>query len=68
MAERHRFDPGSLLGGIYYLAVAGIFIASGLSGNSIVPVIYLGPALLIGFALVLLVRLLSGVRTRRLAP
>jgi hypothetical protein len=63
VAERHRFDPGGFVAGLYFLAVAVVFLINGFSDRTVFPLIYLGPALLIGYALVLLIRLLS--RSRR---
>jgi hypothetical protein len=62
--ERHRFDPGALVAGLYFLAVAAVFLADGFAGRTILPLLYTGPALLIGFALVMLVRLLTRSRRR----
>ena len=59
MDERHRFDPGALVAGLYFLAVAVVFLIDGFAGRTVLPLMYTGPALLIGFALVLLVRLLT---------
>jgi hypothetical protein len=63
VAERHRFDPGALVAGLYFLAVAGIFLNDGFNNRTVVPFMYIGPALLVGYALVLLIRLLT--RSRR---
>lgn len=63
MAERHRFDPGALVAGLYFVAVAGVFLSDGFNNRTVVPLMYTGPALLIGYALVLLIRLLT--RSRR---
>jgi len=65
VAERHRFDPGSLAAGLYFLAVAAFFLTDGVSGRNVFPYTYTGAALLIGYAFVLLVRVLTRARRRQ---
>ena len=65
MGERHRFDPGALVAGLYFLAVAGVFLTDGFSGRTRLPLLYTGVALLIGYSLVLLVRVLTRDRRRQ---
>jgi hypothetical protein len=61
--ERRRFDPGSVVTGLFFLGVAGVFIAGGLSGEVVPGPRVLGPALLVGLGLVGIVRVLT--RSRR---
>ncbi|XVQ12127.1 hypothetical protein ACQP1W_05975 [Spirillospora sp. CA-255316] len=61
--ERRRFDPGSVVTGLFFLGVAGVFIAGGLSGELVAGPQVLGPALLVGLGLVGIVRVLT--RSRR---
>lgn len=64
MGERHRFDPGALVAGLFFLAVAAVFLNDGFSGRTVFPFMYTGAALLIGYSLVLLIRLLTRSRRR----
>lgn len=61
-----KADPGAFVAGLYFLGVAGIFFASGFSGGPILPLPILAPVLVIGLALVLLVRVMT--RSRRREP
>ncbi|SEG34550.1 hypothetical protein SAMN04489712_104504 [Thermomonospora echinospora] len=61
---RHRFDPGAPVAGLFFLAVAGVFLAGGLSGEPVVPLEVLVAALLIGLGVVGIVRVLSAGRRR----
>ncbi|MGI5165197.1 hypothetical protein ACQEU3_12640 [Spirillospora sp. CA-253888] len=61
---RGRFDPGALVTGLFYLAVAGVFVASGLSGELVVDTRILAPVLLVGLGLVGVVRVLTRARRR----
>jgi hypothetical protein len=63
---KHRFDPGALVAGLFFLAVAVIFLAGGFAETSILPVYGLGPAVLVGLGVVGLVRALT--RSRRREP
>jgi predicted permease len=65
VGERHRFDPGALVAGLYFLAVAGVFLTDGFAGRTVLPLVYTGVALLIGYSLVLLVRVLTRDRRRQ---
>lgn len=60
---RRRFDPGAVVTGLFFLAIAGIFLAVGLSGDPIIEARVLGPALLVGLGLTGIVRVLT--RSRR---
>jgi hypothetical protein len=62
---RHRFDPGALVAGLFFLGVAGIFLVGGIT-PSILPVYGLAPAVLIGLGVVGLIRALT--RSRRREP
>jgi hypothetical protein len=64
--RRHRFDPGSLLAGLLFLTVAGIYLASGFADQTVVRAEILGPAVFIGLGVVGLVRVLT--RSRRRDP
>ncbi|MCW2889635.1 MAG: hypothetical protein JWL58_6497 [Streptosporangiaceae bacterium] len=62
--HKHRFDPGALVAGLFFLAVAGIFLVGGFADTSILPVYGLAPAVLIGLGAVGLVRALTRARRR----
>ncbi|MBC6456948.1 hypothetical protein [Actinomadura sp. HBU206391] len=64
--RRHRFDPGSLLAGLLFLAVAGVYLAGGFGDHAVVPAEILVPAVFIGLGVVGLVRVLT--RSRRREP
>ena len=64
--RRHRFDPGSLLAGLLFLTVAGVYLASGFGNRTVVRAEILGPAVFIGLGVVGLVRVLT--RSRRREP
>jgi hypothetical protein len=53
-----------LVAGLFFLAVAGIFLAGGFADTSILPVYGLAPAVLIGLGAVGLVRALTRARRR----
>ncbi|MCD0453175.1 hypothetical protein LO762_28930 [Actinocorallia sp. API 0066] len=59
----HKTDPGALVAGVFFLTVAALFTAAALTWLDPVPLRHLAPALATGFALVLLIRLLT--RSRR---
>jgi len=61
---RGRFDPGALVTGLFFLVVAGIFVASGLSKEMVVDTRILAPVLLVGLGLVGVVRVLTRARRR----
>lgn len=50
--RRHRFDAGSLIAGLFFLALSGIFLASGLARDELLPAEALIPTVLIGLGLV----------------
>ncbi|GAA2117891.1 hypothetical protein [Actinomadura alba] len=62
--RKHRFDPGSLLAGLLFLAVAAVYLAGGLAERAIVRAEILGPAVFIGLGVVGLVRVLTRARRR----
>jgi hypothetical protein len=64
--RKHRFDPGTLITGLFFLGVAGIFLIGGLANTAILPVYGLAPAVLIGLGVVGLIRAL--IRSRRREP
>ncbi|MDL4776191.1 MULTISPECIES: hypothetical protein [Thermomonosporaceae] len=59
-----RFDPGGPIAGLFFLAVAGVLLASGLSGELVVGLRVLVPAVLIGLGLVGIVRILTRAARR----
>ncbi|WP_067491455.1 hypothetical protein [Actinomadura hibisca] len=61
---RGRFDPGALVTGLFFLAVAGLFLASGLSGEVVAGTRVIAPVLLVGLGLVGVVRVLTRARRR----
>ncbi|MFC5747130.1 hypothetical protein [Actinomadura rugatobispora] len=61
--KRRRFDPGSVVTGLFFLGVAGVFVAGGVTGELVAGPQVLGPALLVGLGLVGIVRVLT--RSRR---
>ncbi|RAY15080.1 hypothetical protein DPM19_10120 [Actinomadura craniellae] len=62
--RRHRFDPGALAAGVYFLAMGGIFLATGLTEENVVEPGILAPTAVIGIGVVGLVRVLSRSRRR----
>jgi hypothetical protein len=64
--NRHRFDPGALVGGLLFLAVAGVYLVSGHGDRIVVRAEILIPAVFIGLGLVGIVRVLT--RSRRRDP
>ncbi|MFG2002602.1 hypothetical protein ACGFNU_25935 [Spirillospora sp. NPDC048911] len=63
---RPRFDPGGVITGIFFLAVAGVSLATGFSGEPVVPLRFLVPAALIGLGLVGIIRVFTRGRRRTL--
>lgn len=61
---RHRTDPGAFVAGLFFLAVAGIFLATGFGNKLVVELMFLAPAMVIGFSLVLLIRIFTRSRRR----
>ncbi|GAB2847859.1 hypothetical protein GCM10022221_54110 [Actinocorallia aurea] len=55
----HKTDPGAFVGGIFFLIVAALFGGAALSWVDLAPMRYLVPSLVVGYAVVLLVRGLS---------
>ncbi|HEU5032501.1 MAG TPA: hypothetical protein VFV01_46805 [Spirillospora sp.] len=67
MSERpYRFDPAGPVTGIFFLVLAGIFLADGLSGGHAVEAAVMVPVVLIGLGVVGTVRVLTRSRRRRL--
>jgi hypothetical protein len=64
--RRRRFDPAGPVTGIFFLALAGIFLAEGLSGGHAVDVAVMVPVVLIGLGVVGTVRVLTRSRRRQL--
>jgi hypothetical protein len=57
--HKHRFDLASLLAGLLFLTLAGLYVAGGLSLRNIVPIEILGPAVFISLGVIGLVRVLT---------
>ncbi|GAA4236934.1 hypothetical protein GCM10022254_47730 [Actinomadura meridiana] len=65
-AGRRRFDPSGPVTGLFFLALAALFLAAGLSGDEILTPEVLAPVVLIGLGLVGTVRVLTRSRRRNL--
>ncbi|TDD64165.1 hypothetical protein [Actinomadura rubrisoli] len=65
-AERRRFDPAGPLTGLFFLALAGLFLADGLTDGPILHPTTLIPVVLIGLGVVGTVRVLTRSRRRTL--
>lgn len=63
---RYRFDPAGPVTGLFFLALAGLFLADGLSDGSVLSATVLAPVVLIGLGLVGTVRVLTRSRRRHL--
>lgn len=63
---RHRFDPGALIAGIFFLAVAATHLSRSLGHRAGLPLQVVAPAVLVGLGVVGIVRILS--RSRRRLP
>lgn len=50
--RRHGLDPGSLVAGLFFLGLSGIFLASGLSGEEILALEVLIPTVVAGLGVV----------------
>jgi hypothetical protein len=61
--RRRRFDPGSVVTGLFFLFIAGIFMAGGLSRTPVAEPEILVPAVVVGLGLVGIVRVIT--RSRR---
>ncbi|MFA1549067.1 hypothetical protein [Actinomadura chokoriensis] len=66
MARRHRFDPAGPVTGVFFLVLAGLFLADGLSEERLLSATVLAPVVLIGLGLVGTVRVLTRSRRRDL--
>jgi hypothetical protein len=63
---RRRFDPGGPVTGIFFLALAGIFLTEGLTGDAVLAAAVMVPVVLIGLGVVGTVRVLTRSRRRQL--
>ncbi|XRQ05965.1 hypothetical protein ACN3XK_56980 [Actinomadura welshii] len=61
-----RFDPAGPVTGVFFLVLAGLFLAEGLSDERILTAAVLAPVVLIGLGLVGTVRVLTRSRRRHL--
>ena len=66
MAKRFRFDPAGPVTGLFFLALAGLFLAEGLAEERILSATVLAPVVLIGLGVVGTVRVLTRARRRDL--
>lgn len=66
MNAGRRFDPAGPVTGLFFLAMAGVFLADGLSGGDVVAAAVMLPVVLIGLGVVGTVRVLTRARRRRL--
>ncbi|TYB48475.1 hypothetical protein [Actinomadura chibensis] len=64
--RRRRFDPAGPVTGLFFLALAGVFLADGLSDGRPLGATVLLPVVLIGLGLVGTVRVLTRGRRRDL--
>ncbi|MFG2087643.1 MULTISPECIES: hypothetical protein [unclassified Spirillospora] len=64
--RRRRFDPAGPVTGVFFLVLAGLFLADGLSDERILAPSTLAPVVLIGLGLVGTVRVLTRSRRREL--
>ncbi|GAA0599111.1 hypothetical protein [Actinomadura livida] len=64
--RRHRFDPAGPVTGLFFLVLAGLFLAEGLSDERVLAPEVLAPVVLIGLGLVGIVRVLTRSRRRHL--
>lgn len=64
--QKRRFDPAGPVTGLFFLVLAGLFLADGLSGEDLLPATTLIPVVLIGLGLVGTVRVLTRSRRRNL--
>lgn len=66
LKDKRRFDPAGPVTGLFFLVLAGLFLADGLSGEHLLPATTLIPVVLIGLGLVGTVRVLTRSRRRHL--
>ncbi|SNS17590.1 hypothetical protein [Actinomadura mexicana] len=64
--KRFRFDPAGPVTGVFFLFLAGLFLADGLTDGDVLPVTTMVPVVLIGLGLVGTVRVLTRSRRRHL--
>ncbi|TDC68867.1 hypothetical protein E1200_10280 [Actinomadura sp. GC306] len=65
--ERPRgFDPAGPVTGLFFLVLAGLFLAEGLTDERVLAPAVLAPVVLIGLGLVGIVRVLTRARRRHL--
>jgi hypothetical protein len=65
-AGRRRFDPSGPVTGVFFLALAVLFLADALSDDDVLTSTVLAPVTLIGLGLVGTVRVLTRSRRRNL--
>jgi hypothetical protein len=63
--KRRRFDPGSVVTGLFFLLVAGLFLAGGVTGDSLDRPDVVIPALVVGLGLVGIIRVITRSRRHR---
>jgi hypothetical protein len=61
---RRRFDPGAVVTGVFFLAMAGLFLADALTALTIPGPAVMAPVILVGLGLVGIVRILPRGRRR----
>jgi hypothetical protein len=59
-----RFHPARFAAGLFFLGVAGVFLASGVEGDGVLPLDVLVPILLSGLGMVGLIGVISRSRHR----
>lgn len=64
--RRARFDPAGPVTGLFFLVLAGLFLAEGLSGERVLHPAVMAPVVLIGLGLVGTVRVVTRSRRRNL--
>ncbi|TDD31559.1 hypothetical protein E1287_26030 [Actinomadura sp. KC06] len=65
-SRRSRFDPAGPVTGLFFMALAGLFLADGLADENVLSATTLLPVVLIGLGLVGTVRVLTRSRRRDL--
>jgi NhaP-type Na+/H+ and K+/H+ antiporter len=63
--RRRRFDPGSVVTGLFFLFVAAVFLAGGLAGDPVDTPQVIIPAVVVGLGLVGIVRVVTRSRRHR---
>lgn len=62
--RRHRWDPGALVAGVFFLAIAAVFLADGFSEGGVAGVEILAPTAIVGLGVVGVVQMVSRARRR----